>query len=160
MANINDNFNHLKNKLIFKKYKLTKLIGKGSFGCVFKGNNIIDNTEVAVKLERKNYKVHLLEIESNFLTILKGYGIPEIKGFGYCGNYYVLIQELLGLNLMQIKYLKNFRYSLKDISILRLITQPTVYLKTIPVQMQIFPVQFHLIKIMIILVVHTQKLYY
>ena len=118
MANITDNFNHLKNKLIFKKYKLTKLIGKGSFGCVFKGNNIIDNTEVAVKLERKNYKVHLLEIESNFLTILKGYGIPEIKGFGYCGNYYVLIQELLGLNLMQIKYLKNFRYSLKDISML------------------------------------------
>ena len=115
MANNTDNFNHLKNKVIFKKYKLTKLIGKGSFGCVFKGNNLIDNTEVAVKLERKNYKAHLLEIESNFLTILKGYGIPEIKGFGYSGNYYVLIQELLGLNLMQIKYLKNFRYSLKDI---------------------------------------------
>jgi len=113
-----NNFNHLKNKVIFKKYKLTKLIGKGSFGCVFKGNNILDNTEVAVKLERKNYKINLLEIESNFLTILKGFGIPEIKGFGYSGNYYVLIQELLGLNLMQIKYLKNFRYTLKDISML------------------------------------------
>ena len=118
MANNDDNFNHLKNKIIFKKYKLIKLIGKGSFGCVFKGNNIIDNTEVAVKLERKNNKINLLEIESNFLTILKGYGIPEIKGFGYSGNYYVLIQELLGLNLMDIKYLKQFHYTLKDISML------------------------------------------
>ena len=118
MSNITGNFNHLKNKVIFKKYKLIKLIGKGSFGCVFKGNNLLDNTEVAVKLERRNYKVHLLENECNFLTMLKGYGIPEVKGFGYSGNYYVLIQELLGLNLMQIKYLKNFRYSLKDISML------------------------------------------
>ena len=118
MANNTDNFNHLKNKIIFKKYKLIKLIGKGSFGCVFKGNSIIDNTEVAVKLERKNNKINLLERESNFLTILKGYGIPEIKGFGYSGNYFVLIQELLGLNLLDIKYLNKFRYTLKDISML------------------------------------------
>ena len=111
------NFNVLKNRTLFGKYKLTKIIGRGSFGCVFQGVNILDNSPVAIKVESKSEKAHLLEIESNFLSILKGYGIPEIKSFGYHGQFYILVEELLGLNLSQIKYLYH-NLTLKDVSML------------------------------------------
>ena len=107
----------LKNRNLFGKYKLIKIIGKGSFGCVFEGINIKDNSKVAVKVERRNSTVNLLQVESNFLSILKGFGIPEIKSFGYHGNFYILVQELLGYNLMQISnMIKTF--SLKDIAMI------------------------------------------
>ena len=47
------NYKVLKNKIVFGKYKVGKIIGKGSFGCVFQGTNINDNTEVAIKVESK-----------------------------------------------------------------------------------------------------------
>ena len=109
-------YNSLKNKTFFKKYKLIKILGTGSFGCVFQGKNINDQSDIAIKVERKDSKSHLLEVESNFLNILKGYGIPEIKSYGYSGKYYVLVEELLGPNLIQLKNIK--RFTLKDISMI------------------------------------------
>ena len=110
----NDQF--FKNKVIFGKYKVNKKIGKGSFGYVFKGLNIQDNSEVAIKIERKDVKSHLLEVESNFLSILKGYGIPELKSYGYSGQFYILVEELLGDNLDQIR--EGRILTLKDIAML------------------------------------------
>ena len=107
----------LKNRILFGKYKITKEIGKGSFGSVFQGINTLDNSLVAIKIEKKNAKTPLLNLECNFLSILKGYGIPEVKSFGYHGNYNILVQELLGKNLMQIKYLIN-RFTLKDLAMI------------------------------------------
>ena len=109
-------YNSLKNKIIFKKYKLIKILGTGSFGCVFQGKNLNDQTDIAIKVERKNSKSHLLEIESNFLHILKGYGIPDIKSYGFSRKYYVLVEELLGPNLLQLKNMKQF--TIKDISMI------------------------------------------
>ena len=110
------NYSCLKNRLIFGKYKLNKKIGKGSFGYVFKGLNIQDNSEIAIKIEKKDIKTHLLEIESNFLLILKGYGIPEIKSYGHSGNFYILVEELLGDSLDQIRNGRNL--TIKDVSML------------------------------------------
>ena len=42
-----------KKNLIFGKYKLTKIIGSGSFGYVYEGINMIDKKSVAVKVEKK-----------------------------------------------------------------------------------------------------------
>ena len=109
-------FYSLKNKVLFKKYKVKKIIGEGSFGCVFKGINIINESEIAIKAEKKNSKFLLLETESQFLQNLKGYGIPEIKSFGYSGNFNILIMELLGPNLLQLKEKKNF--NIKDIAMI------------------------------------------
>ena len=109
-------FNILKNKILFKKYKIEGLLGKGSFGCVFRGINLKDNSELAIKVERKDAKSHLLEIESNFLSILKGYGIPEIKSYGRTAYFYVLVEEILGPNLTNIKNKQSF--TLKDISMI------------------------------------------
>ena len=111
------NYYILKNKILFGKYKVGKIIGKGSFGCVFQGINIKDKSKVAIKIESKNSKSHLLEIECNFLSILKGYGIPEIKSFGYHGNFYIMVQELLGYNLAQIKYIIK-KFTIKDIAMM------------------------------------------
>jgi serine/threonine protein kinase len=104
----------LKNKVLFKKYKVNQIIGKGSFGCVFKGVNITDNYDIAIKVEKKNSKINLLELESNFLYILKGYGIPQIKSYGKSGKFNILIEELLGYDLHEIKKKQKF-FSIKDI---------------------------------------------
>ncbi len=112
-------FDLLDNKILFKKYKCMEKIGKGSFGCVYKGINILDKSEVAIKFEKKICESHLLENESNYLSILKGYGIPQIKSYGIYRNFYVLIEELLGYNLSEIKgKIKSF--TLKDIPMLAL----------------------------------------
>ena len=108
-------YNILKNRILFKKYKFIKIIGKGAFGFVFKGINIQNNSEIAIKVEKKSSLFHFLETECNFLLILKGYGIPEIKSYGYSNNFYFLIEELLGQNLAQI-YNSRKTFTLKDIS--------------------------------------------
>ena len=110
-------YNELKNKVLFGKYSLDKIIGKGSFGCVFHGTNIKDNSEVAIKVEIKNFKEHLLEKECNFLLLLKGYGIPDVKSYGRSGQFYALVLELLGINIKELKKIKK-NFSLKDISML------------------------------------------
>ena len=109
----------LKNKVLFKKYKIIKTLGKGSFGCVFQGINILDGSDVAIKVEQKNAKCHLLEQESYYLSLLKGYGIPSVKSYGKSGKFYVLVQELLGYNLTQIKKTIN-SFTITDIALLAL----------------------------------------
>ena len=61
-------YNTLKNKLIFRGYKTSKILGKGSFGCVFQGINIKSKKMVAIKVEDKKSESNLLEIESSFLS--------------------------------------------------------------------------------------------
>ena len=109
-------YNNIKSRILFGKYKLNKILGRGAFGCVFHGININDNSEVAIKLEDKKGE-NLLEKESNFLYILKGYGIPEIKSYGHSGKFNVLVEELLGNNLLQVKFIKK-KFTLKEISLL------------------------------------------
>ena len=114
---MSNNYDVLKNKVLFGKYKISKIIGKGSFGCVFEGVYLLDNSKVAIKVDNKNADSQLLQIESTFLSILKGYGIPEIKSFGHHGKFYIMVQELLGYNLMQLRqYIKGF--TIKDIAMI------------------------------------------
>ena len=104
-----------KNNLIFGKYKLTKIIGRGSFGFVYEGRNVIDGKRVAIKVEKKENGLNLLENESFYLYNLKGIGFPEVISFGYSGKYNVLVQTLLGESLGKIFYKKHNRFTIKDI---------------------------------------------
>ena len=101
--------------LIFGKYKLTKIIGSGSFGFVYKGINIIDKKGVAVKVEKKDMGFNLLEKESYYLYNLKGIGVPEVVSYGFSGKYNILVQTLLGESLGKIFYKNNYHFPLKDI---------------------------------------------
>ena len=107
-----------KNKVIFKKYKLNNRIGKGSFGFVYSGKNMFDNTKVAVKFESKVAQYHLLEKEGMLLSLLRGVGIPEVISYGKNNNYYILVQELLGESLGQI--FKQMKLTVKDVAMIAL----------------------------------------
>ena len=107
----------LKNNVIFKKYKLLNEIGIGSFSFVYSAKNILNKAKVAVKLEDKLSKLHLLESEANILCLLKGVGFPKIISYGLNNKYYILIEELLGENLEQIKAIINY-FGLKDIAMI------------------------------------------
>ena len=104
----------LKNKIILKKYKIIKRIGKGSFGSVFLGKNIQKNDYVAIKLESKNQNDTILERETYILYSLKGFGIPEVITYGQNIKYNILIQELLGKSIDKIFFEKNRKFSMKD----------------------------------------------
>ena len=106
-----------KKNLIFGKYRLTKIIGSGSFGYVYEGKNVNseDNKSVAVKVEQKDNGLNLLEKESFYLYSLKGFGVPEVISFGYSGKYNILVQTLLGESLGKIFYKNKNKFSLKDI---------------------------------------------
>ena len=107
--------NDLCKKIIFKKYKILKLIKTGSFGFVFKAKNILTNELVALKAEDWKIKGNFLESEAYFLYYLKGFGIPEIKSFGSYKRYKILIQTLLGEDLDVLFANQLYNINLKDI---------------------------------------------
>ena len=102
-----------KDKIFFKKFKTIKVIESGGFGCVFEGLDLIQKEKVAIKIEKKTY-VNFLETECNYLVSLKGYGIPKVISFGVSGNYYILVEELLGKSLFMIMNEKK-KLCIKDI---------------------------------------------
>ena len=106
------------NSIIFKKYRIIKKIGQGSFGAVYMGKSISENKEVALKFEKINETEGLLKSEAMFLYKAKGSGVPELLSFGKIKNYYVLVEPLLGKNLYDIfdRYGKGF--SIEDTSLI------------------------------------------
>ena len=91
----------LHKKIIFKRFKLGKLINESNFSWVYEGKNIINNIPVAIKIDKmKEY--NLLESEAYILTNVKGFGIPEIISFGKCGPFKILIEELLGKDIQTL----------------------------------------------------------
>ena len=108
------NKDELINQVFFKKYKILKKIGKGSFGLVYLAKIIDSHKYVAAKFEPKNQSDLILERECYFLYFLKGFGIPEVITFGHNLKYNILIQTLLGNSLNDI-FLKNKKmFSMKD----------------------------------------------
>ena len=105
----------LDNKKIFGKYKITKMIGRGSFGSVFRGKNLENNELVALKVEDWRKRGNVLESEAYFLYYLKNYGIPEIKSFGIYNQYKILVQTLLGVDLEHLFTTKVKNLNYKDV---------------------------------------------
>ena len=102
------------NKIILKKYKVLKRIGKGSFGSVYLGKNIQKNDYIAIKLESRNQNDTILQKETYILYSLKGFGIPEVISYGQNLKYNILIQELLGKSIDKLFFERNRKFSLKD----------------------------------------------
>lgn len=98
----NEEIEKLRGRILFNKYITTKLIGVGAFGIVLQGINTKTNEGVAIKIEKKTGKDYL-ETECNYLMSVQGYGIPKVKSFGITRNFYILITELLGKSLFDIK---------------------------------------------------------
>jgi casein kinase I family protein HRR25 len=115
--------------LINNKYKIIEKIGEGSFGSIYKGENIRTNEFVAIKIEniQNNYK--LLKNESIiYQYLINTTGIPNVKWFGKDANNYYMVLNLLGESLQKIKNTKG-SFSLK--LVLQIGIQIITILKTI-----------------------------
>lgn len=99
-------------ELINNKYKIINKIGQGSFGCIYKGQNIRTKEYVAIKVETINSETKLLKNESVIYHYLNNtQGIPCVKWFGKDENNYYMVINLLGNSLQTIKE-KLFSFSL------------------------------------------------
>jgi len=111
---------------INNKYLIIEKIGEGSFGSIYKCQNIRTNEFVAVKVESIKNGTKLLKNESKIYNYLSGNkGIPTVKWFGKDDENYYMVINLLGESLESLKS-RYKKFSLKltlqiGISIINLI---------------------------------------
>ena len=90
--------------MINKKYSLLEKIGEGSFGSIYRGQNLRTREYVAIKVEPIENKTKLLKNESVIYQYLNNsLGIPSVKWFGKDDKNYYMIIDLLGKSLQQVK---------------------------------------------------------
>ncbi len=100
-------------QIIGNKYKIISKIGEGSFGLIYKGQNIRTSELVAIKMESVVSDTKLLKNESIIYQYLNGLqGVPFVKWFGKDEKYYYMVINLLGDSLQTIKNQKQ-QFSLK-----------------------------------------------
>ena len=88
--------------MIANKYKLIEKISEGSFGTVFKAENIRTKDFVAIKFEFKNDQIKSLKNEAKIYQYLgKIDGFPQLKMFGTTEQTNYLIIDLLGTSLLE-----------------------------------------------------------
>ena len=103
------------NQIFFEKYKIIRKIGQGSFGRIYSCQDITTNELFAMKVEQNSFQNNVLEIESKYLSYLKGFGIPELKYFGTTKKYNILIETLLDKSLENLFSESHGSFNLKDI---------------------------------------------
>lgn len=81
-----------------KRYKLLKLLNKGSYGSVFLAESILTKKAVAIKLELK--ESNMLKREGQIYQVLCGHpGIPKMKYYGSTDRHNFLVLPFLGSSL-------------------------------------------------------------
>ena len=99
--------------LINKKYTLLEQIGEGSFGFIYRGQNIRTREYVAIKVEPIKNETKLLKNETNVYQYLNNSpGIPSVKWFGKDTTNYYMVIDLLGQSLQSLKNVSD-RFSLQ-----------------------------------------------
>ena len=92
--------------ILTKNYKLyfEKKLGSGSFGEIYKGEEILTHKKIAIKCENvKINKPSLLKSEIQILKYLRGIkGIPKFYLHLFSKNFNFMLFELLGPNINEI----------------------------------------------------------
>ena len=103
-------------EIINKKYKIINKIGEGSFGLIYKGQNIRTNEYVAIKIEPIENELKLLKNESQIYQYLNNNeGIPNVKWFGKDNINYYMVINLLGHSLQTIKKILEYLFLTKNL---------------------------------------------
>jgi serine/threonine protein kinase len=90
-------------KLINNKYKIFDKIGSGSFGSVYKAQNVRTEEFVAIKIEKIDDNIKLLKNESKIYHYLnKSEYVPCVKWFGKDDVNYYMVINLLGSSLQNL----------------------------------------------------------
>jgi serine/threonine protein kinase len=113
--------------IINNKYKVINRIGSGSFGSIYKAQNIRTQEYVAIKVEAIKDNLKLLKNESNIYNYLNDLKcVPILKWFGKDEINYYMVINLLGTSLQELKnkllkFSPNlvFKIAIKIINILR-----------------------------------------
>lgn len=80
--------------LIAKKYKIIEEIGDGTFGKVFKAENILTKNMVAIKIEKEK-ESRILKYEARIYNLLNNINnIPKIRLFGTEENYTYMVLDM------------------------------------------------------------------
>lgn len=90
------------NELIGRRYNIHEKLGNGNFGSVYKGEHYKNNTQVAIKLERLQSEMKLLQHETIVLKYLYEHGtrnIPVIYWYGLCNENTCLVMTLYDCSL-------------------------------------------------------------
>jgi len=115
-------------EFINKKYRIIEKIGEGSFGLIYKGENIRTRELVAIKVESIEKDMKLLKNESVIYQYLNNIdGIPFVKWFGKDEKNYYMVLNLLGESLQSIKNDSTFSLT----SVLQIGIQSILLMKTI-----------------------------
>ena len=104
--------------MIARKYNLIEKINEGSFGTIFKAENIRTKEMVAIKFENKSEQMKSLKNEARIYQYLgKLNGFPQLKTFGTTGDVNYLVMDLLGKSLTSI-IKKHKQISLNNVLVL------------------------------------------
>lgn len=98
--------------LIEGKYKVSKYIGGGTFGKVYKGVNINTGHAVAVKFESARSKPLLLHEARMYVALQTCDGVSPLRAFGTYEEYHYIVVDLYERDLEEVVY-----YSKEPISI-------------------------------------------
>ncbi|PPJ56712.1 hypothetical protein CBER1_09484 [Cercospora berteroae] len=97
-------------------YRVGKKIGEGSFGVIFEGTNLLNNTQVAIKFEPRKSDAPQLRDEYRTYKILVGCpGIPNVYYFGQEGLHNILVIDLLGPSLEDLFDHCGRRFTIKTV---------------------------------------------
>ena len=88
--------------LINQRYIFEKKIGSGSFGCVYRGKNVISGDQVAIKFEATTAKIPTLLWESKILNHLAGtQGVVKFRYYGTESNKNIIVMDLFSHTLYE-----------------------------------------------------------
>ena len=88
--------------LINQRYIFEKKIGSGSFGCVYRGKNVISGDHVAIKYEATTTKIPTLLWESKILNHLAGtQGVVKLRYYGTESNKNIIVMDLFSHTLCE-----------------------------------------------------------